>query len=540
MLDKITRLLGWNCKVEIDPPDIVSKCRGRIGVVRYLISEEVNYGLESSSIDKLKILIDKYAMLLDRLPPSSEIRIVKLKTDLGKILSRITNEMLNLKALIDTVEETHVKKKAETRLRILEKLYETIINGKPITRVVIVVKIYSHGRSLEEARREVKTLASITKTLFYTMINVKLRECDNKTLRKLLSYELGISSETGSKGIVVETNKLSLLVPAPPYKKPMYEKENRSIPIGYDIETGWPVLIPLNNMNKHILIIGPTGRGKTTFLASLIESLASLNDAVITAIDFKGDLASIVSRDIINTITPSDLPLNILVKPSGISDIDWILLVADALESTLGLNRGRIVEVLSKYMGSIPEDKVVISDQSLSILSPIVKLLIDKPRYDKLLSYFNDNVLFDLSSHGTAYQNVYGALIVNIYRETIVKKKDLRINDKLHVLIIDEAWRIIKLQGLLEIVKEGRSRGVGVVLAVQNPSDIPQEIIENTHLLVIFGSPNEDYHRQASRILGLPLNITSKLSYLGVGEALLLNALDPHPVVIKINKPLTL
>ena len=75
------------------------------------------------------------------------------------------------------------------------------------------------------------------------------------------------------------------------------------------------------------------------------------------------------------------------------------------------------------------------------------------------------------------------------------------------------------------------------MIATQNPNDIPREVIENTHTLIMFGSPNEDYIRDAKRFLGLSSNILNKLYYLGIGEALIFNALDPHPIILKIRQP---
>ena len=533
MINRLLRYLRRDVKAEIKPPDLIVYDGGRVSITRYLVSGEVNYGLRELTRDKLHSVIEKYSMMLERIPDGSEIKIVKLKTDLDKILSKLTNEMLNLKAVLETVEEEHVKRRAETRLRILEKLYETIINGKPITRIVLVVKIHADGRRVEDARRQVETLSSIVKTIVYSSIGVKLVEADDRNLRRIIDYELGLSSKGVSRGIIVDTDRISTLLPAPPYKKPSLEDSGDSIPIGYDIETGWPVLIPLDMMNKHMVVIGPTGRGKTTFLASLIESIISLDKALVTSIDFKGDLASMLPPEIIETTTPGETPINILVNPKEISRLDWILMVADTLHTVLGLKRDRIVEILGGHIGEILDTETLLKNPSLTVFTPIIKMLMDKPGYDRLIELFNINTLFNLANHGTSYQNVYGGLLINIYREIIVKSGG---GDR-RLLVIDEAWRIARLNGLLEIIKEGRSRGVGVVLAVQNPSDIPQEILENTHLIVIFGSPNEDYRDQASRILGLPRNITSKLLYLGVGEAILLNALDPHPVVIRINKP---
>lgn len=533
----ISRFIGReDLKIEMKPPDIVVFYNGRYHIIRYLVAEEVNFGIKELDSDSIVSLVTSFSTVLEKMLPGSEVKIVKLKSDSSKIMRRISNEMMNLRATLDVIEEPHIRKRTEIKLKILEKIYNTIVSGKPIVRVLLVIKLHSHGKTLSSAKSSIEAVSGLVKAVVYNNMGIKLSEADSRVLRRLVGYELGISCDLPKKSIVVESDRIAVFLPVPPTKKPKIEKYE-GIPIGIDLETDWPVIIPLEVFMKHVIILGPTGRGKTTLLASIIEGASTLSYMRLFAIDFKGDLARLADNSILKVMTPADYPINIFVKPSFFSRIDWALSVSDVLSSILGVSRDRLVTVLNKVLredGKFPDIEEIILDKDLSILSPILDLAVNKPNYALINEIVENNALFTLEGYGTAYQNAYGGLLLHIFKSVALRKSGTRL------LIIDEAWRISRLMGLSSLIKEGRSRGVGVVLATQNPNDISVEILENCHLLIMFGSPNEDYLASAKKILGLPDEYIKRLSRLGVGEAIILNALDPHPLIVRIRPPISI
>lgn len=533
----ISRFTGKeDLKIEMKPPDIIVFYNGEYRIIRYLVAEEVNFGIKELNHDSIVSLVTSFSTVLEKMLPGSEVKIIKLRSDPSKIMRRISNEMMNLRATIDVVEEPHIRKRTEIKLRILEKLYNTIVSGKPIVRVLLVIKLHSNGKTLSSAMSSLEAVSGLVKTVVYNSMGIKLSEAGPRDLRKLVGYELGISYDLPKKSIVIESDRIASFLPIPPTKKPKIEG-CEGIPIGIDLESGWPVIIPSEVFMKHVVILGPTGRGKTTLLASIIESVSTLSYMRSFAIDFKGDLARLVDNTIIRLMTPADYPVNIFVKPDFFSRIDWALSVSDVLSSVLGVSRDRLTTILNKVLredGRFPGIEEIVLDKDLSVLSPILDLAVNQPNYALINGIVENNVLFTLEGYGTAYQNVYGGLLLHIFKSVASRKDGTRL------LIIDEAWRISRLMGLSTLIKEGRSKGVGVVLATQNPSDIPVEILENCHLLIMFGSPNEDYLSSAKKILGLPDEYIKRLSRLGVGEAIILNALDPHPLIVKIRPPISI
>lgn len=529
------KIAGREIEWRMDPPDVIISFKGRINLIRYLIAEEVDYSIKDIDHNKMMIMANMFSELLDSLPPYSEVKIIKRKMSIEKLLRKINNEMMNLRATIDTVEEPHIKRKAEVKLRILESLYENIVRGKPITRVNLLVKIRVSSNSISNAKHLAEIYSSKVVGIMQNYYGVKMRTVNRKELFDIIRNEVGLSMEINVKSIIMDNERVSAMLPLPKNKKPIMEKED-GVPIGIDIETGWPVIIPYRLFDKHILILGPTGRGKTTLLASMIEGITSLSNICVFAIDFKGDLANMVYSENITHLTPEDYPINILVKPDFFEIIDWSLSVSDVLSNIIGANRENVIGIMNKVMKNnmVVDEKTILLDKDLSLLSPLIELMTSKPKYKQLIKHLNNHVIFDLGRYGTAFQNAYGGLLIHIYKQLVFNNNTA---NKYKLLVIDEAWRISRLKGLEELVKEGRSKHIGVVLATQNPSDVPREIIENTHLLIMFGSRNEDYWRDAERFLGLPREIVKKLAYLGVGEAMLLNALDPHPVILRVRTP---
>lgn len=530
------KIIGGKVEYKIDPPDLIVLMRGRVNLIRYLIAEEVDYGIKELSPDKMLIMINMFSELLDVLPPYSEAKIIKRRMSIEKLLRKISNEMMNLRATLDIVEEPHIKRRAEVKLKILEALYENIVRSKPITRVNLVIKIRVTSNNISNAKHLADVYSSKTIGIMQNYFGIKMRMVNRrKELMDILKNELGLSIETNIKSIIVDSERLSTMMPLPKNKKPTMEKED-GLPIGIDIETGWPVIIPYKSFDKHILILGPTGRGKTTLLASMIEGITNLSNILVFAIDFKGDLANMVYSENVVHLTPDDYPINILVIPSFFQVIDWYLAVSDVLSNVIGVDKENFIRVMNKFANNHQaiDGKDILFDKDLSLLSPLIELITSKPKYEALMKHLNNHIVFDLGKYGTAFQNAYGGILMYIYKKLAFSTKMI---SKPKLLIVDEAWRISRLNGLEELVKEGRSKHLGVVLATQNPRDIPREIMENTHLLIMFGSRNEDYLRDAERFLGLPREIVKKLAYLGVGEALLLNALDPHPVILRVRTP---
>jgi hypothetical protein len=101
------------------------------------------------------------------------------------------------------------------------------------------------------------------------------------------------------------------------------------------------------------------------------------------------------------------------------------------------------------------------------------------------------------------------------------------------VIIVDEAWRYMRVKPEIfeAIAREGRSIGFHVVYAVQEPSDIPVPVADNTGLFIVFGGKTSSYAEAASR-LGLGA-LAKELTEMPVGEAIVVRR-DSSPVPVRV------
>lgn len=90
-----------------------------------------------------------------------------------------------------------------------------------------------------------------------------------------------------------------------------------------------------------------------------------------------------------------------------------------------------------------------------------------------------------------------------------------------YIAVVDEAHRVAKFNAIDTMVREGRSKGLAVLLATQQPSDLPDVIATNAQTKICFRLPDATMARAAAKRLNpgdkqLPDLIRS----LNTGEAL--------------------
>jgi len=548
MYNIVKHLIKVNIDVRINDSMMITKYGNKVIVQKFLIADKVEYGINDLDNNDVLKLMDNYASLIERLPPGIEILILKKEKDLTKLSKKISNEMMNLRAKLDVVEEPHIRTRLLSRLKVLEELYRMIITSNNVTRLQIIFKLRSESNDIASAIMKVKQYEELVSSVFNNYFRIKLRSLNSSEIRELLAYHLGLLSEFNKNSIILEHSRLKTLTPMRLHS-PAQPTSDNIVLIGHDIDTELPFGLNVYGLFKHMIILGPTGKGKTTLLATIIENILSMLNLRIFAFDFKGDLARYVDNNIIDIVSPNIYPINILVKPPWLKLIDWGIIVKDVLENIVGLGTRSIADILrlisKEKVIQKPED--ILTDPSLSKLSPVIDLLINDPDYDKLDKLLNrGNFLFNMSTYGTMYQNAYAGLMLGICSNLLLQYMDEQgATDETgstgsligSVIIIDEAWRISNLYSVKRLVKEGRSRKVSVIMATQNPTDVPRELYENIQTIVVFGSPNKDYQEQVHEILGVPRKILRRLSYLSIGEALIVDADTRKPIIVKIKPP---
>lgn len=502
LLEKIlttVRLSGLNVDFELHPPDIVVRHGERVILNRYLVMKGV---VEATNTNKESIAdkARRISAVFSAAPPGVEIRVIKGERDLSSYLRKLGNELLNISADLEREQNPRTRAALEVKYRNLRKIYEAVLSGGKFVSLSIVVKITVEAGALEEAKSRAEYLEK--------MIELSMREAAGFVLEKpgpselvdIWLRDIGLGNIASLKRLerIVNLEKLGMLVPT--------HVDNATpsldgILIGFTKDKGMPVTQSQNDILKHMAIIGPTGRGKTTFLASYIAQVVSTGEFTVAAIDFKGDLASKVDTRLLRVVHVASREACLHGSPPGLSDVAWRLILVEA--SSYALN----TDMSSVRNGYELLEKALLDGASA-----------EECAQRSIWSTLNENFVYDLSGLGIVLQNMFALLLIGYLRHLEgVSTRSKRL------IVVDDAWRIVKHRFVVELVREGRSRGIGVVVATQDPGDLPQEFLENTHTFLIFGSTNEDYIEKVESVIGVR-GLEKTLKEIGVGEAVFFSA----------------
>jgi len=315
--------------------------------------------------------------------------------------------------------------------------------------------------------------------------------------------------------------------------------------LGEETLTNAFVKIPLKTLNRHGLIAGATGTGKTKSLQVLAENLSEKGIPVLL-MDMKGDLSGIAKASaghpkiderhekIGIPFSASNFPVEILtlseqggvLMRATVSEFGPILLsrILDLTETQSG-----IISVLFKYCDDNKLGLLDLKDLkkvlqyatgdgkeefqeeygriSTSSTGAILRKIIEIEQQGGDIFFgeksFDVNDLTRIDENGKGYINILRltdiqdkpklfstfmlSLLAEIY-ETFPEQGDA--DQPELVLFIDEAHLIFKnaskalLEQLESIVKLIRSKGVGIYFVTQNPTDVPEGILSQLGLKI--------------------------------------------------------
>src|SRR5215211_7062683 len=312
-----------------------------------------------------------------------------------------------------------------------------------------------------------------------------------------------------------------------------------------EIVDGADIYLPLKTMNRHGLIAGATGTGKTKTLQMISEGLSEASVPVLL-LDIKGDLSGIASPGVSNDkiaerakllgleYKPQNYPVELLTlsdKPgvrlrATVSEFGPVL-----LSKILGLNdtQGGIVALMFKYCDDNKLPLLDLKDfiKVLQYVTAEGKAEIEKA-YGKVSTTSTGTILrkvIELQQQGAdgffgekSFEvddlmriSDDGRGIISIVRVTDLQDRPklfstfmLQLLAELYascpeegdldkpklVMFIDEAHLIFNeasealLQQIETIIKLIRSKGIGIYFCTQNPMDVPASVLAQLGLKV--------------------------------------------------------
>ncbi len=329
-----------------------------------------------------------------------------------------------------------------------------------------------------------------------------------------------------------------------------YQAKEGTITMGTAMLDGQPVegahvKIPLKTMNRHGLIAGATGTGKTKTLQILAEQLSE-NGVPVLMMDIKGDLSGIAkAAEEKPFITERHAKIGIPyeaksfpVELMSLSQQEGVRLRSTVSEfgpvlfsRVLGLNDTQtgVVNVIFKYcddhnmplldLKDIKKVLQYITDEgkaeiekeygriSTSSTGAILRKIIELEQQGADIFFgelsFDIDDLMRINDEGKGYVNIMRltdiqdkpklfstfmlSLLAEIYN-TMPEKGDadqpelVIFIDEAH-LIFDEATKTL-LDQIETIVKLIRSKGVGIFFVTQNPTDVPNGVLSQLGLKI--------------------------------------------------------
>ncbi|MDX1955578.1 MAG: helicase HerA-like domain-containing protein [Chitinophagaceae bacterium] len=308
---------------------------------------------------------------------------------------------------------------------------------------------------------------------------------------------------------------------------------------------GATVKLALKTLNRHGLIAGATGTGKTKTLQVITETLSDASIPVVL-MDIKGDLSGIAAPGTVNEkITERSQKIGIEYKPTGfpvdlftLSNEKGVRLRATVsefgpvlLSKILGLNdtQGGLVAMIFKYCDDAQLPLLDLKDfiKVLQFVSDEGKAELEKT-YGKISTTSTGTILrkvIELQQQGAdLFFGERSFEVEDLMRisddgrgmVSIIRVTDLQDRPKLFstfmlqllaelyanspeegdlekpklVLFIDEAHLIFQeasevlLQQIETVIKLIRSKGIGIFFCTQNPMDVPPALLAQLGLKV--------------------------------------------------------
>lgn len=320
--------------------------------------------------------------------------------------------------------------------------------------------------------------------------------------------------------------------------------------LGWDASTGesvsWHPAGPGQDLlqNGHIEIWGSSGMGKTQFVMSLLAQLARHSGSRMGILDFKNDYSDDTGFPAFADAEFIDLwdqgaPYNPLALPmdSGARDIQAAVIeLRDAIEEAtrafarMGVRQKRGLQSALEAAYRIGAEERrwptlrTLGDQFGDDLNGVLGDLTSYELFgagEPLGEVINRNAVFGLSKiPGNGQTTVFAAGFILSSLLLRVQNLPPVPNTIRYVTVVDEAHRVAAFKAINTMLREGRSKGLSVILATQQPLDLPDIVGANAQTKVCFGLPDATAATMAARKLD-PHNsqLPGQIRTLGVGEA---------------------
>ena len=292
------------------------------------------------------------------------------------------------------------------------------------------------------------------------------------------------------------------------------------------------------NPNFGFLVTGDSGMGKSQTIRVFIEALRK-HGLPVLIFDFKNDYASkdfaeplgLKVYDVVRKGLPFN-PLSLMADEHGevqpIRQFHELAAIISRIEGLKEQQQNRLVQAQKRAYGRHDIDpRQRISVQAIKsepVFDEVLKEMEeigDGPAKTALfrLQKFSDLALFPTQPSKLSFEELVQDGVVltlndsandslmRILAEILIVKfhallKRAEQPRKLKcALVFDEAWRVAKSERLVELAREGRAFGVGLIIGSQFPDDLPKNLVGSLRTQIFLHNKNPDMRRAVARVL---------------------------------------
>lgn len=393
---------------------------------------------------------------------------------------------------------------------------------------------------------------------------------------KLLAVELQLRRQSAFSRLVdrfrrrltvADLVSLPLFTFIPLLGRAKFALRSSGVRLGIDLESGEEVYWNIDeSTSPHILVVGPSGIGKTTFLAELSTSISRIGIGVLV-VDPKneyrkffessgvevshytlGRSISIGLTEILKTLGSSssrdiaEVLLDILSTHRELGKKEVFSCLYSTLSSLNAISEGgdsefiNLLKRMTRYCSEEYSEYV-----TNKVLTTLATVSASEYSLAKLIRELNKISVVDISTALSIDPSILPLLlkVVSVAIRTS-GRTSLKKHKYWRMLVVDEAWTILRdnsLTAVEELVRVGRSFGTIVALATQAVRDFTKALgplVDNLGLLVVLPSTSAEYWEEVNRMLKVSSERVEKARSLGRGYALVRIAPDPRATLIKL------
>lgn len=328
--------------------------------------------------------------------------------------------------------------------------------------------------------------------------------------------------------------------------------------IGGDKAVFWN---PMRSVSPHVVVVGPTGSGKTESLLSISTRANLIYSLTVLMIDFKGDIASRLLRRgyRVKLVDVPEDPLGTLY-PFHVEPLIRASQVFDALEASYDLEdlevRAAAYKAIRRafenshapswrdVISSLPHNAGASRDVLLKIFGEVSRL--DGTDYKGHYSIEEGAInVLSLSRLSKEREELLSYAATMVFQDMInyMSSGEADPGRLRGALVIDEAWILLR-QGrsskrILNLVKLSRGYGLSVMMATQSFRDFGDQwerIMDNVGLLIVLNTPSKRFWQDASMFLRIDREAVERLMIvMGRGDAVVRLAPDPRPLPVDLD-----